>query len=175
MQHYPAAWGHYDVCKSQIYTEEGLAWDYMACQPEATDMTKYLRVTLDPPNITCGDPPETYCALVSCNLASPMMETNEAVGGISQKILGQGQRATRTRQLAAAAAEIDAQSGEGGTLTSASTRTRYTQVQKWVLGHVRRWKGWCGKAFIDKNTHTHTTQVLYDVYVILEKSENFFF
>ncbi|TNN88406.1 Netrin-G1 [Liparis tanakae] len=63
MQHYPAAWGHYDVCKSQIYTEEGLAWDYMACQPEANDMTKYLRVALDPPNITCGDPPETYCAL----------------------------------------------------------------------------------------------------------------
>lgn len=71
MQHYPAAWGHYDVCKSQIYTEEGVAWDYMACQPEATDMTKYLRVTLDPPNITCGDPPETYCALVSRNLACP--------------------------------------------------------------------------------------------------------
>lgn len=85
MQHYPAAWGHYDVCKSQIYTEEGLAWDYMACQPEATDMTKYLRVTLDPPNITCGDPPETYCALVSCNLACLMMETNEAVGGATQK------------------------------------------------------------------------------------------
>uniref|UniRef100_A0A8C3B2S9 Netrin G1 n=1 Tax=Cyclopterus lumpus TaxID=8103 RepID=A0A8C3B2S9_CYCLU len=72
MQHYPAAWGHYDVCKSQIYTEEGLAWDYMACQPEATDMTKYLRVALDPPNITCGDPPETYCAL-----ENPYMCNNE--------------------------------------------------------------------------------------------------
>lgn len=85
MQHYPAAWGHYDVCKSQIYTEEGLAWDYMACQPEATDMTKYLsRVALDPPNITCGDPPETYCALVSRDLACPLMETNEAVGRITQ-------------------------------------------------------------------------------------------
>uniref|UniRef100_A0A3P8P9F3 Vav 3 guanine nucleotide exchange factor b n=1 Tax=Astatotilapia calliptera TaxID=8154 RepID=A0A3P8P9F3_ASTCA len=72
MQHYPAVWGHYDVCKSQIYTEEGLAWDYMACQPEATDMTEYLRVTLDPPNITCGDPPETYCAL-----ENPYMCNNE--------------------------------------------------------------------------------------------------
>uniref|UniRef100_A0A8C4ZJ98 Vav 3 guanine nucleotide exchange factor b n=1 Tax=Gadus morhua TaxID=8049 RepID=A0A8C4ZJ98_GADMO len=70
--HYPAAWGHYDVCKSQIYTEEGLAWDYMACQPEAVDMTKYLRVTIDPPNITCGDPPETYCAL-----ENPYMCNNE--------------------------------------------------------------------------------------------------
>jgi len=65
VQHYPAAWGHYDLCKFQIYTEEGLTWDYMACQPEAADMTQYLKVTLDPPNITCGDPPETYCALVS--------------------------------------------------------------------------------------------------------------
>lgn len=65
MQHYPAAWGHYDVCKSQVYSDEGLTWDYMACQPEASDMTQYLKVTLDPPNITCGDPPETYCALVS--------------------------------------------------------------------------------------------------------------
>ncbi|KAL7841937.1 hypothetical protein SRHO_G00236260 [Serrasalmus rhombeus] len=63
MQHYPASWGHYDVCKSQVYTEDRLAWHYMACQPEATDMTKYLRVSLDPPNITCGDPPEMYCAL----------------------------------------------------------------------------------------------------------------
>ncbi|KAG7457162.1 hypothetical protein MATL_G00243600 [Megalops atlanticus] len=72
VQHYPSVWGHYDVCKSQVYTDEGLIWDYMACQPEATDMTKYLRVTLDPPNITCGDPPETYCAL-----ENPYMCNNE--------------------------------------------------------------------------------------------------
>uniref|UniRef100_A0A8C9V4B3 Netrin-G1 n=1 Tax=Scleropages formosus TaxID=113540 RepID=A0A8C9V4B3_SCLFO len=72
MQHYPSAWGHYDVCKSQVYTDDGLTWDFMACQPEATDMTKYLKVTLDPPNITCGDPPETYCAL-----ENPYMCNNE--------------------------------------------------------------------------------------------------
>ncbi|KAM8731069.1 netrin-G1 isoform 3-T4 [Acanthopagrus schlegelii] len=72
MQHYPAAWGHYDVCKSQVYSDEGLTWDYMACQPEAADMTQYLKVSLDPPNITCGDPPETYCAL-----ENPYMCNNE--------------------------------------------------------------------------------------------------
>ncbi|XP_008436583.1 netrin-G1 isoform X4 [Poecilia reticulata] len=72
MQHYPAAWGHYDVCKSQVYSDEGLTWDYMACQPEAADMTQFLKVTLDPPNITCGDPPETYCAL-----ENPYMCNNE--------------------------------------------------------------------------------------------------
>lgn len=64
-QHYPTTWGHYDLCKSHGYTDEGPTWYYMACQPEAADMTKYLKVTLDPPNITCGDPPETYCTLVS--------------------------------------------------------------------------------------------------------------
>lgn len=64
MQPYPLVWGHYDVCKTQIYTEEGKVWDYMACQPESTDMTKYLKVKLDPPDITCGDPPETFCAMV---------------------------------------------------------------------------------------------------------------
>ncbi|XP_076827302.1 netrin-G1 isoform X2 [Brachyhypopomus gauderio] len=72
MQHYPTTWGHYDMCKSQVYTDEGLTWDYMACQPEAADMTKFLKVTLDPPNITCGDPPETYCAL-----ENPYMCNNE--------------------------------------------------------------------------------------------------
>ncbi|XP_017287823.1 netrin-G1 isoform X3 [Kryptolebias marmoratus] len=74
IQNYPVvvAWGHYDVCKSQVYSDEGLTWDYMACQPEAADMTKFLKVTLDPPNITCGDPPETYCAL-----ENPYMCNNE--------------------------------------------------------------------------------------------------
>ncbi|XP_048882411.1 netrin-G1 isoform X1 [Brienomyrus brachyistius] len=71
-QHYPAVWGHYDVCKSQVYSDEGLTWDYMACQPEAADMTKYLRVSLEPANITCGDPAETYCAL-----ENPYMCNNE--------------------------------------------------------------------------------------------------
>uniref|UniRef100_A0A7N8XTJ3 Netrin-G1 n=1 Tax=Mastacembelus armatus TaxID=205130 RepID=A0A7N8XTJ3_9TELE len=72
MQHYPTAWGHYDVCKSQVYSDDGLSWDYMACQPEAADMTQYLKVTLDPTNITCGDPPETYCTL-----ENPYMCNNE--------------------------------------------------------------------------------------------------
>ncbi|XP_051738049.1 netrin-G1 isoform X5 [Ctenopharyngodon idella] len=71
-QHYPTTWGHYDLCKSHGYTDEGPTWYYMACQPEAADMTKYLKVTLDPPNITCGDPPETYCTL-----ENPYMCNNE--------------------------------------------------------------------------------------------------
>lgn len=65
IQHSPASWGHYDVCKSQLYTDDGPVWHFMACQPESTDMTKYVQVNLEPENITCGEPPEIYCALVS--------------------------------------------------------------------------------------------------------------
>ncbi|XP_053342820.1 netrin-G1 [Clarias gariepinus] len=72
IQHSPASWGHYDVCKSQLYTDDGLVWHYMACQPESTDMTKYVKVDLEPENITCGDPPEIYCAL-----ENPYMCNNE--------------------------------------------------------------------------------------------------
>ncbi|XP_028613204.1 netrin-G1 isoform X4 [Grammomys surdaster] len=72
MQPYLLVWGHYDVCKSLIYTEEGKVWDYTACQPESTDMTKYLKVKLDPPDITCGDPPESFCAM-----GNPYMCNNE--------------------------------------------------------------------------------------------------
>uniref|UniRef100_A0A8D0HEG6 Netrin-G1 n=1 Tax=Sphenodon punctatus TaxID=8508 RepID=A0A8D0HEG6_SPHPU len=72
MQHYPSVWGHYDVCKTQIYTDEGKVWDYMACQPEAIDMIKYVKVTVDPPDITCGDPPEEFCAM-----GNPYMCNNE--------------------------------------------------------------------------------------------------
>nr|XP_056700231.1 netrin-G1 isoform X2 [Euleptes europaea] len=63
MQHYPSVWGHYDVCKTQIYTEDGKFWDYTACQPEAIDMMRYVKVNLDPPDITCGNPPENVCGM----------------------------------------------------------------------------------------------------------------
>lgn len=89
MQHYPAAWGHYDVCKSQVYSDEGLTWDYMACQPEAADMTQYLKVTLDPPNVTCGDPPETYCALVSTDDERSPASDRTQRGSLSSGIFSQ--------------------------------------------------------------------------------------
>ncbi|XP_063796176.1 netrin-G1 isoform X4 [Pseudophryne corroboree] len=67
MQH-----GHYDMCKTQTKSDEGIVWEYMACQPESKDMTPYLRVKLDPPNSTCGDPPEPFCAM-----GNPYMCNNE--------------------------------------------------------------------------------------------------
>ncbi|XP_043941931.1 netrin-G1 isoform X1 [Protopterus annectens] len=73
LQYFPSSWGHYDVCKTEIYSEEGKKWDYMACQPESTEeMSRYQKVKLDPSDITCGDPPETYCAL-----ENPYMCNNE--------------------------------------------------------------------------------------------------
>ncbi|XP_056379380.1 netrin-G1 isoform X3 [Hyla sarda] len=67
MQH-----GHYDMCKTQMKSDEGIVWEYMACQPESKDMTQYLKVRLDPPNSTCGDPPEPFCAM-----GNPYMCNNE--------------------------------------------------------------------------------------------------
>ncbi|XP_053549752.1 netrin-G1 isoform X1 [Bombina bombina] len=64
--------GHYDVCKTLSRYDEQLVWEYMACQPESTDMTKYLKVKLDPPDSTCGDPPESFCAV-----DNPYMCNNE--------------------------------------------------------------------------------------------------
>ncbi|XP_018418235.1 PREDICTED: netrin-G1 isoform X3 [Nanorana parkeri] len=67
MQH-----GHYDMCKTQTRSDEVIVWEYMACQPESKDMTPYLKVKLDPPNSTCGDPPEPFCAM-----GNPYMCNNE--------------------------------------------------------------------------------------------------
>ncbi|XP_071984717.1 netrin-G1 isoform X3 [Engystomops pustulosus] len=67
MQH-----GHYDMCKTQMKSDEGIVWEYMACQPESKDMTQYLKIRLDPPNSTCGDPPEPFCAM-----GNPYMCNNE--------------------------------------------------------------------------------------------------
>ncbi|XP_062921154.1 netrin-G1 isoform X2 [Mobula hypostoma] len=60
--HFPS-WGHYDLCKTKVHSDQDMSWDYMACQPEAALLTRYLKVTLDPPDSTCGDPPEMFCSL----------------------------------------------------------------------------------------------------------------
>ncbi|XP_078416748.1 netrin-G1-like isoform X3 [Cetorhinus maximus] len=69
--HFPS-WGHYDLCKTQVHWDRGVSWDYMACQPEATLLTRFLKIRLDPPNSTCGDTPEMYCTL-----GNPYMCNNE--------------------------------------------------------------------------------------------------
>ncbi|XP_072918571.1 netrin-G1 isoform X2 [Hemitrygon akajei] len=58
-----SSWGHYDLCKTKVHSDQDMSWDYMACQPEAALLTRFLKVTLDPPDSTCGDPPEMFCSL----------------------------------------------------------------------------------------------------------------
>ncbi|XP_034153017.1 netrin-G2 isoform X4 [Esox lucius] len=55
--------GQYDQCKSLVSTDDGAMWEQYACQPKAQSMKDYMRVKVDPPGITCGDPPERFCTL----------------------------------------------------------------------------------------------------------------
>ncbi|XP_044848972.1 netrin-G2 isoform X3 [Mauremys mutica] len=57
----PLAMGHYDICKSWVTTDDGPSWEFYACQPKAMRMKDYVTVRVDPPGITCGDPPERFC------------------------------------------------------------------------------------------------------------------
>lgn len=57
--------GQYELCKSLVSTDEGSVWEHYACQPKAATMKDYMRIKVDPPGITCGNPPERFCTLVS--------------------------------------------------------------------------------------------------------------
>ncbi|XP_039362813.1 netrin-G2 isoform X1 [Mauremys reevesii] len=57
----PLAMGHYDICKSWVTTDDGPSWEFYACQPKAMRMKDYVTVRVDPPGISCGDPPERFC------------------------------------------------------------------------------------------------------------------
>lgn len=57
--------GQYDLCKSLVNTEEGAVWEQYACQPKSTSMKDFMRIRVEPLGITCGNPPERFCTLVS--------------------------------------------------------------------------------------------------------------
>lgn len=57
--------GQYDICKSLVSTDDGPTWEYYACQPKPMSMKEYMQIRVEPPDITCGNPPERYCTLVS--------------------------------------------------------------------------------------------------------------
>lgn len=59
------ALGQYELCKSLVSTDEGSVWEQYACQPKPASMKDYMRIKVDPPGITCGNPPERFCTLVS--------------------------------------------------------------------------------------------------------------
>ncbi|XP_066569041.1 netrin-G2 isoform X3 [Amia ocellicauda] len=62
--------GQYDICKSLVSTDDGQIWESSACQPKHTSMKQYVKVRVDPPGITCGDPPERFCTLENPYLCS---------------------------------------------------------------------------------------------------------
>lgn len=36
----------------------------LPCQPPPTNMKEFMQIRVDPPGITCGNPPERFCTLV---------------------------------------------------------------------------------------------------------------
>ncbi|XP_051536208.1 uncharacterized protein LOC127430465 isoform X2 [Myxocyprinus asiaticus] len=62
--------GQYDQCKSLVSTDEGAMWEHYACQPKAQFMKEYMRIQVEPPGITCGNPPERFCTLENPYLCS---------------------------------------------------------------------------------------------------------
>ncbi|XP_062929183.1 netrin-G2-like isoform X4 [Mobula hypostoma] len=54
----------YDSCKSLVNTgDAGPSWEFYACQPRPMSMKQFLKVKVEPAGVTCGDPPERFCAL----------------------------------------------------------------------------------------------------------------
>ncbi|KAK5852396.1 hypothetical protein PBY51_023866 [Eleginops maclovinus] len=62
--------GQYELCKSLVSTDEGSVWEQYACQPKTASMKDHMRIKVDPPGITCGNPPERFCTLENPYLCS---------------------------------------------------------------------------------------------------------
>ncbi|KAF7696810.1 hypothetical protein HF521_005228 [Silurus meridionalis] len=62
--------GQYELCKSLLKTDEGSVWEQHACQPKNQSMKEYMRIRVEPPGITCGNPPERFCTLENPYLCS---------------------------------------------------------------------------------------------------------
>ncbi|KAL2092688.1 hypothetical protein ACEWY4_012486 [Coilia grayii] len=62
--------GQYSSCKSLVSTDDGPTWEYYACQPKPMAMKQYMQIKVEPPGITCGDPPERFCTLENPYLCS---------------------------------------------------------------------------------------------------------
>ncbi|XP_063344974.1 mucin-2 isoform X2 [Pelmatolapia mariae] len=63
-------WGRcqFDVCRSLRGSKAGP--EFNACQPPPTNMKEVMQIRVDPPGITCGNPPERFCTLENPYLCS---------------------------------------------------------------------------------------------------------
>lgn len=55
----------FDVCRNLRDSKGGPGWEFYACQPSPSNMKEVMQIRVDPPGITCGNPPERFCTLVS--------------------------------------------------------------------------------------------------------------
>ncbi|XP_030273427.1 mucin-5AC isoform X2 [Sparus aurata] len=62
--------GQFDVCRSLRGSEAGPGWEFYACQPPPANMREAMQIRVDPPGITCGNPPERFCTLENPYLCS---------------------------------------------------------------------------------------------------------
>ncbi|KAE8292590.1 Netrin-G2 Laminet-2 Precursor [Larimichthys crocea] len=60
----------FDVCRSLRSSEGGPGWEFYACQPPPANMKEVMQIRVDPPGITCGNPPERFCTLENPYLCS---------------------------------------------------------------------------------------------------------
>ncbi|CAL8333193.1 unnamed protein product [Arctogadus glacialis] len=60
----------YEVCRSLRGSEAGPGWEFYACQPPPTNMKEFMQIRVEPPGMTCGNPPERFCTLENPYLCS---------------------------------------------------------------------------------------------------------
>ncbi|XP_068559600.1 netrin-G2 [Cebidichthys violaceus] len=60
----------FDVCRSLRGSEAGPGWEFYSCQPSPANMKEVMQIRVDPPGITCGNPPERFCTLENPYLCS---------------------------------------------------------------------------------------------------------
>ncbi|XP_075938650.1 netrin-G2-like [Anarhichas minor] len=60
----------FDVCRSLRGSEAGPGWEFYSCQPSPASMKEVMQIRVDPPGITCGNPPERFCTLENPYLCS---------------------------------------------------------------------------------------------------------
>lgn len=64
--------GQFDTCRS----EGGPGLEFYACQPSPANMKEVMQIRVDPPGITCGNPPQRFCTLVSHTHINAQMNTH---------------------------------------------------------------------------------------------------
>ncbi|XP_061624942.1 netrin-G2 isoform X6 [Phyllopteryx taeniolatus] len=62
----------FDACRSKVDPgwEAGPVWEDSACQPPPANMKEAMQIRVDPPGVTCGNPPERFCTLENPYLCS---------------------------------------------------------------------------------------------------------